>query len=74
MDPLRCGAGEAGAFHPLWKLWKQYEQKPFAPAFPVRAGLEWETRFGDQLSKRATVLVTPGIAGKAGVELTLWAR
>src|SRR5882762_10273280 len=35
MDPLRCGAGEAGAFHPQWKLWKQYEQKPFAPAFPV---------------------------------------
>jgi hypothetical protein len=21
MDPLRYGAGEAGAFHPLWKLW-----------------------------------------------------
>ena len=45
MDPLRCGAGEAGAFHPLWKLCKQYEQKPFAPAFPLSRG-QFETGLG----------------------------
>ena len=34
MDPLRCGAGEAGASTLCMKLCKQYEQKRFAPAFP----------------------------------------
>jgi hypothetical protein len=33
MDPLRCGAGEAGAFHPLAMLAQTYEHTAFAPAF-----------------------------------------
>jgi hypothetical protein len=27
MDPLRCGAGEAGAFHPLYEAWQTIRAK-----------------------------------------------
>ena len=35
MDPLRFGAGEAEAFHPLVKLRKHTSYQQLRPAFPM---------------------------------------
>jgi len=35
MDPLRFGAGEAEAFHPLVKLRKHTSYQQLRPAFPT---------------------------------------
>ena len=38
LDPLRYGAGEAGTFHPLAILRKQYELTAITASFYLRSG------------------------------------
>jgi hypothetical protein len=73
MDPLRCGAGEAGAFHPLWKLWKQYELKAFSPAFPL-FGTEGEIVMATVISTRPACAAVAGDSRESGGLNSLFGR
>ena len=75
MDPLRCGAGEAGAFHPLYKALQNNTSKNGLRQRFLCAVLDGEAVCAAPFfQSMGRVERTPAIFGRAGVELALWAR
>jgi hypothetical protein len=73
MDPLRCGAGEAGAFHPLYEALQTIRAKPVCASFSLDAGRR-RSGFGDGgFAGRAAVAQCREYSEELGVELALWA-
>jgi hypothetical protein len=73
MVPLRCGAGEAGAFHPLYKALQTIWAKAVCASFSLYPALDGEASARRYLAGCAVAARRREYSEELGVELALGA-
>ena len=74
MDPLRCGAGEAGAFHPLYRALANNTGKYGLRQRFLCAVLDGEAVSALSFQSLRLLKRRREYSEERGVELALWAR